>query len=650
MSEAENVAQAPAILAKVPNKALETRANVRNYIHNERDTILRKWMALEEGLKAEDHRREQFLEHRLKECTTIIPLTVQKMIGSLKKAVRRTMREKGGTPYSITRALFLYWDVSNSGKISKSELKASMHSLGVQISEAEVEEVLRFYGRNNPGGEVRYQDILADISKNEPTLTQFVDPSTELDIGVRFEEASDKIIEVPETVKLFIEATKHFISNKMRHEGGTPLNHALKIYQQFNFADDNFDPTQLRRTAMKLMKMTVSDADAACIVDYYCRRGAKDFYHHFSGDVCKGIQTILSFTELSPEFIAEQKMKLNANSFITKPFQAVPNKLMERVKAEVSRSVNLKIRASGGSMRSWVTERFVLWDPRRTNKISRWQDMQGVLKGLGVVVSDVEAKVVIDSYDKTGSGEMYYEHLIHDLIKDEPHFIENATIDPLNVTTSTSRAPLEVQKALRRLRGATEAYARKSKGTVEPRDILHGTFLRFDDARSGRVDLEGLQSVADELGLGLKRDDLAIVLKWFDTDSSRLLDYDSLTTQLFGEDEFSKELGCILPSLARSMPNLNGGGGGGTPLSSSLDGSLPKMKAFQNLNGKAVGEHQNKAHMIETSKIKEARRRARRGLMLEERIKIREKLESIDRQRKIIIEDHKARSALKKDS
>lgn len=653
MSEVETLStqkvETAANLTKVSSKALETRAEVRSYIHNERDTILRRWMALEENMKAEDFHREQFVEKRVKDCTTVIPLTIQKMIGSLKKAVRKTMREKGGTPYSITRALFLYWDVNNSGKISKSELKASMHSLGVQISDTEIEEVLQYYGRNNQGGEVRYRDILADISKNEPTLTQFVDPSKDSDIGIRFAEASDKIIEMPQTVKLFIEATKHFINNKMRHEGGTPLNHTLKIYQQFNFADaHDFNPAKLRRAAVKLMKFSISLEDAACIVDYYCKKGSKEFYHHFSEDVLRGIKPILSFTELSPEFIAEQKTKLNANSFINKPFLAVPNKVMERVKQELISSLHLKIRAHGGSMRSWVTERFVFWDPRRTNKISRWQDLQGVLKGLGVSVTEEEAKVVIDCYDKTNSGEMVYEHLINDIVKEETHFLVNTFDDPATTTNPTARAPPPVQQALRKLKGATEAYARKSKGALQPRDILHGTFLRFDDARLGRVGLAGFQSVVDELGLRLTAEDLTVMVRWFDSDASHLLDYNDLTTELFGEDGFSKELSSVLPLLTQSLPNLKSGEWGGC---SSL--STGKLKAFENISGK-IGEAPgggNKTHLIETKKIQAVRQRIRRGLILDERVKVQEKLQSIDQQRKKIIEAHKMRSAAaKKDS
>ena len=73
----------------------EVRAEVRDYIKNERDTVLKKWMALEEQLFSEDTRKAQFIERRLKYETHTIPENIQKFIGTLKRSVRKTMRDKG---------------------------------------------------------------------------------------------------------------------------------------------------------------------------------------------------------------------------------------------------------------------------------------------------------------------------------------------------------------------------------------------------------------------------------------------------------------------------------------------------------------------------------------------------------------------------
>ncbi len=43
---------------------LEVRADIISYIRNERDTVLKKWMALKENVASEDRQREKFYKVR----------------------------------------------------------------------------------------------------------------------------------------------------------------------------------------------------------------------------------------------------------------------------------------------------------------------------------------------------------------------------------------------------------------------------------------------------------------------------------------------------------------------------------------------------------------------------------------------------------
>ena len=43
-----------------------------------------------------------------------MPTNIQKFIGTLKRCVRKTIKKKGGTPYSIVRSLFMYWGTGDS--------------------------------------------------------------------------------------------------------------------------------------------------------------------------------------------------------------------------------------------------------------------------------------------------------------------------------------------------------------------------------------------------------------------------------------------------------------------------------------------------------------------------------------------------------
>jgi hypothetical protein len=70
------------------------REEIKRYIKEERDTVLKKWMALEQQVSHEDHTRENFYATLQSNKTRDVPLTVQKFIGSLKKSVKDTMRYK----------------------------------------------------------------------------------------------------------------------------------------------------------------------------------------------------------------------------------------------------------------------------------------------------------------------------------------------------------------------------------------------------------------------------------------------------------------------------------------------------------------------------------------------------------------------------
>ena len=86
------------------------REEIRNAIRLDSSTLLKKQMVLKEAVRSEDNRRLEFIKQRLKMETKSLPINILKLIGSLKKAVRQTMRYKGGTPFSIIRELFIYWD------------------------------------------------------------------------------------------------------------------------------------------------------------------------------------------------------------------------------------------------------------------------------------------------------------------------------------------------------------------------------------------------------------------------------------------------------------------------------------------------------------------------------------------------------------
>ena len=161
-------------------------------------------MALKEAIKSEDQRRLEFIAWKLKQDTRSLPLNIMKFIGSLKKSVRETIRHKGGTPYSIVRELFVYWDTDKTGQISAKELKRCMDSLGVIITLADCEEVVQYYSKSNvEGGEMYYNELLKDISYGEPSLIAYVSEKEEAEANekeLRFEVFEEKFFQKPPIV------------------------------------------------------------------------------------------------------------------------------------------------------------------------------------------------------------------------------------------------------------------------------------------------------------------------------------------------------------------------------------------------------------------------------------------------------------------
>jgi hypothetical protein len=178
-------------------KQAEKVAVIRKYIQEERDTVLKKWMALEQQVHHEDVTRETFYRTLASEKTRKLPTTVQKFLGSLRKSVKDTMRYKGGTPYSIVRSMFLYWDSQKMGTLNPSDLHKCMISLGVQMNESQSAEVVHFYRAADSTVEnprLDYRGLLADLSRNEPTITTVVkdEEETEEDKQNRFVSDDDK--------------------------------------------------------------------------------------------------------------------------------------------------------------------------------------------------------------------------------------------------------------------------------------------------------------------------------------------------------------------------------------------------------------------------------------------------------------------------
>jgi len=428
--------------------AKEVRQSVREYIRNERDTVLIKWRTLGESVKSEDRTRDQFLVRRSREDAKNLPVNIQKFIGTLKRAVRKTMREKGGTPFSIVRALFMYWTSSTDGTLTPNDLKNVMNSLGVKMSDAERAEVVEYYSATthkkvqstttagssdaaNSASEptMSYDELLQDITRGEPTNIQEVGLNyfDSNDVELRYEEVADQYAIKPPVVQEFIDATRNYIMLEMRTQGGTPYYHVRYLFQFFDHDLSNgLDAKELQNAARKKMKLAMTQTQAEQIVRFYDRKGEGQMHYDiFLKDVTEGelSRPLLSFKELTLQEREEAQSKLSKNVFMPRPFKPAATRVLEEFKVSLKKSLTKKIGATGGRFESWILGAFREYDKSLTNRVGSWEVVRDIAHKLGVTIGKSTALTLICSYDKNFSGEMHYLDFIKDMDAEDPHFL-----------------------------------------------------------------------------------------------------------------------------------------------------------------------------------------------------------------------------------
>ena len=341
-----------------------------------------------------------------------------------------------------------------------------------------------------------------------------------------------------------------------------------------------------------------------------------------TADVIHHQPLMLQYIEHSARTAVVEKKARAANNFIPKPFMPVPNKAVENFKRHMKISLEAKMRAEGGSVRSILHKVFVSYDPHLLGKLNDWRSLQAAVRKFGLNISQEDAEIVFETFDKGGDKHFYYQVLADDLIRNDPGLTADAS-NVLDVMKSaTARAPQDISSSIRKFRDAGEVYARKSHGGCEARDILLGTFIRFDSSRNGvRISLPNLKLVVRELNILISDQHLTNLLNWFDSDNSSRLDYAHLVKQIFGEDVLTRSV--QLPTLNTSSSSMSMGMSSGT------------------LSFSPVKEKNAKVDIKETKKQLHLKALSRQKLIVDEKHRIEAKLGSIEKQQRNIIRNKK---------
>lgn len=610
-------------------KAAEKRDHIRNYIRNERDTIQRKWLCLQECVNSEERRKEEFAKVQEMIKTRHLPHSVTKLIQTLKKAVRKEIRDVGGSPHSIIRKMFLYWDADNTGQLDHNELKRCINHLGVDISDTDVQDIINYYGGGKQTAELHYEKLLKDVAFGEPSLFEYVqaDFDENNDLNDRFETNEEKNRVMPPVVVEFIEAVRSVIARKMRNEGGTVMSHLRDAFLKFDHDYSNaLDLNELQLSMKVNLKLQMSEEQARAIVNYYDPTGEGQMvYDLLAKDVLKGQPPLLYHEELTKRTVDKILEKERNNKFISQKFTPAQSKVVESFKKKVIASIEDKLRSEGGSIKSVVRNAFIKYDPKLSGTISDIDHFRSAVRKFGFTVTEDEARMIMRAYDKYGDGRMEYTMITSDIVQSDPSITQDASSFLDSKSSATARTPANVNRTVTKIKEAVNKYVRKSAGSIEPRDLLYGTFCRFDSAKDGRVSSGELDRVLREINVSLSNDAKNHLIMWFDSNSSNSCDYNMLVKQLYGDDLLVQKF--RFPPVQRDFHNTNPNKNAG--FSETFNKSLPPMITARGTRYLDIPE---------TEIEKKIRRDERHKIILQEKLRITNKLKDLELQKQHLLE------------
>lgn len=585
---------------------------------------LYSFLLIKSSIRAEEYHRCRFDKQQVAKDSIVLPETVRKFISTIKYSVRNSMRS-GGTPFSILRSLFIYWDRERSGKVNDKDLFNCMQSLGVRSIQIEdIRDVISYYNRRAgkaDSGQLEYGDLLNDVQAGEPSMLQFsLESNEELEKANkdRYSFVKEDYSVQPPLVKMFLQAVRHSIMRKIMRDGGTPASLVRQVFMQY---DLNYSPKLNSKEFIQAMRkglgIVLSENHAKEVLRFYNRDSKGGGYGNqiLVQNIVSDFPSILDFSA-SSGFVSEDWSK---NPFVKPEFHLSDNQTIEAFKQRIMSTLGKQIASQGGSYKALMREAFRFWDEKCIGKLQDTHHVIGAFKRIKIEVTADELRLVMQRYDSDNDGQLNYILLINDLAGEEIPFLSDVNRDIISKhkggVESPTRCPANVKYCSESFKAKADAYALKTGGKLIPRDILHGTFARFDPMTSGRIDLSSLKKVCGLLHIQISDAKLMVLASWFDTNGSYMMDYNAFLSHIYASSELQ-----VKTSLPKSKQ-----------LSSPSDFS----QAF-------VESPLNKKNSVQRRlmrlKEEEDKKAARIALIKAEKLNIKSKLASVETQKKMLEE------------
>jgi len=565
--------------SNMPNQTLnpqEIRNRCRELSRAENSLPKVKWAVFQEQHRTEERAAMKFEQKQKKVgeySRGVMNDTVRKVIAKIQRAVDRTMKEKGGTAYSIIRHTFLNWDADASGEMSKEEVMGALRMLKLNVTDAEANALVEYYDLEGDG-EMRYQPLVEDVTKAAP---HFLDhPNTE---RLRREEQesarsilSEKKKEMPRICELFLKKLQRNLKRIMREKGGTEFSILRANFLNWD-ADKSGEigPDEFRG-AMSILGLKLSIAEAKEICDYYDVEGDGEMkYQPLVDDIIRGTSHFLvhpmterNKTPMTPttDLALAEKMKDEEALFSARPRRRPPNAIVEAFKKRLRHKLEMTMRATGGTIYSICREAFLLWDGDCSGELNV-AEFTGAIKKMGLEVTDDEAKQIVKYYDLEGDMEMRYQELVNDIVEGVPHFMVHPDTgrgdSRIEMRSARGKPPVAVERIQEKIYNASKGAAERSVTRISGEDLFYGTCIRYDRNSCGRLDIKDLRRVFREIKCNLGEVEMRHLVGWYDVAGADEVTYKDMVRNTFG-------------------PRVRGGGKGGKKMNFKSDALTARAK------------------------------------------------------------------------
>ena len=327
------------------------------------------------------------------------------------------------------------------------------------------------------------------------------------------------------------------VDHQMKEKGGTAYSIIRSTFLNWDSDASGSMSDNEVMGALRMLKLRPSQEECDALVHFYDIDASGEMKY----------QTLVEdITRVSPHFLdhpntnrlqqekAAESSRKGGNPLVTAR-KEMP-RIVELFISKLKRNLKRIMREKGGTEHSILRYNFLNWDADKSGEVGP-RELQGCVHTLALKLSDAEAKAIVDYYDSHGSGEMRYQPLVEDVVRNSGHFLvyppterkkaaEAPTMnleeierkqdeDALFSARPRRRPPNAVVEAFKaRLKNKLEIQLRASGGTIY--SICRENFLIWDGNCDGKLSLKEFVGALKKMSVEVSDEDSKQICKFYD--------------------------------------------------------------------------------------------------------------------------------------